>query len=336
MQIICKSEFPSPLITAGETWKDQGCLIKLLGARPPKVRDSVYRYNDKYGFSQCLRYVAGLEEATSVYGILTHGIIPYGREDRPAIAPSQEISNKIPCILASNDRCIEAFKNAGKIDIYPIGLTSLYAMACMQREQINGRGSLFFLSHSTPAFNDEVDDAAVIRWLKQLPSRYQPIRISAFPHDLLRGKYKPYKEAGFRVVCAGNAYDPKFIWRHLHLIRSHRYIFSTGIGTHVFHATMCGKPVLIKEIEHKYTIKKRGFIAYVRAKQYFQRRIKIYAAENEEPNAEQMKLARTQLGMQHMLPPSFLRDTLNKAGKIHAASSITKEINLHKKQNKSP
>ena len=319
MQIICKSEFPSPLITAGETWKDQGCLIKLLGARPPKVRDSVYRYNDKYGFSQCLRYVAGLEEATSVYGILPHGIIPYGREDRPAIAPSQEISNKIPCILASNDRCIEAFKNAGKIDIYPIGLTSLYAMACMQREQINGRGSLFFLSHSTPAFNDEVDDAAVIRWLKQLPSRYQPIRISAFPHDLLRGKYKPYEEAGFRVVCAGNAYDTKFIWRHLHLIRSHRYILSTGIGTHVFHATMCGKPVLIKEIEHKYVIKKREFLNYVRAKQHFQRRAKAYNLASDRPITQQIILARDQLGADHIVPPKTLRFILEKTKKVHNA-----------------
>ena len=317
MQIICKSEFPSPLITAGETWKDQECLIKLLGARPPKTRDSVYRYNDKYGFSQCLRYVAGLEATTSVYGILPHGIIPYGREDRPAIAPSQEVLERIPCILASNDRCLEAFKNAGKTHILPIGLTSLYAMSCMQREQINGRGSLFFLSHSTPAFNDEVDDDAVIRWLKRLPTRYQPIRISAFPHDLLRGKYKPYEDAGFRVVCAGNAHDPKFIWRHLHLIRSHRYILSTGIGTHVFHATMCEKPVLIKEIEHKYVIKKRGFIDYVRAKQYFQRRVKIYTAECEEPNAEQIKAARMQLGAKYMLPPFRLRESITKARVIH-------------------
>jgi len=106
MQIICKSDVPPPLITAGETWTDQRSLTKLLEVRPPKDRDSVYRYNDKYGFSQCLRYAAGLEDATSVYGILPHGIIPYGREDRPAIAPSQELTDRIPCILASNDRCI--------------------------------------------------------------------------------------------------------------------------------------------------------------------------------------------------------------------------------------
>ena len=329
MQIICKSEVPPPLITAGETWTDQRCLTKLLEVRPPKDRDSVYRYNDKYGFSQCLRYAAGLEDATSVYGILPHGIIPYGREDRPAIAPSQEISGKIPCILASNDRCIEAFKNAGKTEIFPIGLTSLYAMTCMQREHINGKGSLFFLSHSTPAFNDSVDDTSVIEWLKQLPSRYQPIRISAFPHDLIRGKYKPYEEAGFRIVCAGSAYDPKFIWRHLHLIRSHRYILSTGIGTHVFHATMCGKPVLIKPTKHTYKVKKPGFINYVRAKQYFQRHASEYHTESQEPKRRQIEIANLQLGYKYTLPPKKLRQTLEAAKIFHlqtANNKFTKPI----------
>ena len=331
MQIICKSDVPPPLITAGETWLDQRCLTKLLGAKPPKLRDSVYKYNDKYGFSQCLRYVTGLEDETSVYGILPHGIIPYGREDRAAIAPSQELTDRIPCILASNDRCIEAFKNAGKTEVFPIGLTSLYAMVCMQREQINGKGSLFFLSHSTPAFNDDVNDETVIQWLKQLPARYHPIRVSAFPHDLVRGRYKPYKDAGFRIVCAGSAYDPKFIWRHLHLIRSHRYILSTGMGTHIFHATMCGKSVLIKEIEHKYLVKKRGFVGYVQAKQYFQRRTNIYTSESEGPSRQQIQLARVQLGAKHFQPTALLRHTIKNAHKIHATLNNTKRQSANQK-----
>ena len=324
MQVICKSDVPPPLITAGETWTDQRSLTKLLEVRPPKVRDSVYKYNDKYGFSQCLRYVAGLEDETSVYGILPHGIIPYGREDCAAIAPSQELSDRIPCILASNDRCIEAFKNAGKTEIFPIGLTSLYAITCMQHEQINGKGSLFFLSHSTPAFNDDVNDETVIQWLKQLPTRYQPIRISAFPHDLARGRYKPYEEAGFRIVCAGSTYDPKFIWRHLHLIRSHRYILSTGMGTHVFHATMCGKPVLIKPTKHTYKIKKPGFINYVRAKQYFQRHASEYHTESQEPKRRQIEIANLQLGRKYTLPPKKLRQSLEAAKIVHLQTANNK------------
>ena len=169
---------------------------------------------------------------------------PIWHEKNQAIAPKQELIQSIPCNFASNQRCREAFLNAGKQFVFPIGLSSTYAHASIEAHSkttpAQGNGSIFFRSHSTPAFSDSFDESEIIQWLLSLPKRYHPIRISIFPYDWGQGHYEAYRQAGFELVSAGHTYDPAFIWRHLHLIRRHRYTLSTGMGTHIF-AALCAR-----------------------------------------------------------------------------------------------
>ena len=308
------------LVTAGETWKDQLDIEKLLKTPRRTNRDRIFTVNDKYGFGRSLKLYAGIPEQDSIHGILPHGAAPYGDLGGEPEAPKQELIDKIPCIFTSNDRCFNAFWNAGKRHLFPIGLTSIYTHECIKQEKRTCQGSLFFRSHSTPAVIDSLDDEQAINWLKSLPKSFHPINISVFPFDYHRGIYKRYQEAGFRLVCAGTEYDEGFIWRHLHLIKSHRYILSTGMGTHIFHSVMCGKPTLVRRIDENYTAKHRDFqktnsqaVGYLQLANHF-------TQEGEEPNKKQVDLANEFLGTKHLASPETLRRFMELAKQIHERS----------------
>ena len=321
MRILIQPDIPAPPISAEETWEAQSDLNKLLQRKTRRQRDPIYPYNDKYGFGPCLNHIAGFNKALGIPGILPHGILPYGKTSEKAKAPEQELISNIPCIFASNIRCKEAFQNAGKSFIFPIGLSSIYAYASIKAHNSiisrKNEGSIFFRSHSTQAFTDSVDDAEVIQWLLALPKCYHPIRISVFPFDWNQGLYKAYADAGFQLISAGHAYDTAFIWRHLLLIQQHRYVLSTGMGTHIFHAIMCGKPALIIPIRHNYFAHRRSFKDHLEAKEKFQGLSKCFQKQHEQPTRKQIQLSRTWLGQDLILPAQELKKKLEYARMIY-------------------
>lgn len=321
MRIFIQPDIPAPPISEDEAWSAQSDLNALLQKKARRQRDPIYPYNDKYGFGPCLNYISGINKELGIPGILPHGILPYGKTKEKAKAPKQELISSIPCIFASNTRCKNAFRNAGKHFIFPIGLASTYAYASIKAHNpitsTKTEGSIFFRSHSTQAFTDSVDDEEVIQWLLALPKRYHPIRISVFPFDLSQGVYKAYTDAGFELISAGHAYDTAFIWRHLLLIQRHRYILSTGMGTHIFHAIMCEKPALIVPIKHNYFAHRRGFRDHIEAKEQFQGLCKYFQMHHDQPTREQIQLSRTWLGQDYTLPAKDLKKKIQQARAIH-------------------
>lgn len=305
------------LITAGETWKDQLDIDKLLKRPRRSHQDQIYPVNNKYGFSRSLKIYAGVPNTESIYGIIPPGADGHEDLNTHPEAPRQELNAKIPCIFTSSERCYRTFWNAGKRHLFPIGLASSYTHECIKSEKRQSQGSLFFRSHSTPAVADGLNDATAIEWLKSLPKRFHPVNISVFPFDYQRGIYKPYKDAGFRLVCAGTEYDEGFIWRSLHLIKSHRFILSTGMGTHIFHSVMCGKPAIIKRITEDYKTNHPDFIREIPKQKAFQDLANIFLEERDEPNQRQIDPSREFLGTNNLVSPETLSRFLALAKRIH-------------------
>ena len=330
---MIKSDLPKPLISAGDAWKDQRDINHLLRhPRKPSRPDRVYTVNNKYGFGLCIKRFAGLSEQESLPGIVPHGVGTYGPLDESPQAPPQELLAKVPCVFASNSRCAEGFRNSGKKYVLPIGLASTYAYACLEQQVINARGSLFFRSHSTQSIIGEINDKEAIEWLRSLPKKFHPIRISAFPFDLGRGAYKPYEDAGFKLVSAGTEYDQLFIWRHLHLIRGHRQILSTGMGTHIFHSIMCGKPVLIRQLGESYKLINKNFSFNTEAANKFQKLATFFGTEVNTPTAAQIQLTQQFLGTAYTLPPDALRRVIDLAQDIHNAHQA-RHLGAHRSSN---
>ena len=169
---MTKNRTPAPPISANETWKDQYDIKRLIQKPNNPVKpDQIYVFNNKYGFGQCIKNYAGMSEYDSLPGIVPMKTT-YGRLSEKATAPKQELIKKIPCIFASSTRCLQGFINSGKQYVFPIGLASTYAFACLEEKTINSQGSLFFRTHSTQGLIGEINAKAVNSWLQNLPKGF--------------------------------------------------------------------------------------------------------------------------------------------------------------------
>ena len=157
----------------------------------------------------------------------------------------------------------------------------------------------------------KLDDDQLIRNLRGLPDRFHPIRICAYWRDWDLGEYEPFLAEGFQVVGAGSHTDPLFIWRHLHLLRSHRYVLSTGVSSHVFHACLMGQPTLILPMPVQRVIRHQSFAWKVQTYQEMHALRSHFQVERSEPSRDQIALSEWFLGSSHQRSPAELKQILN-------------------------
>ena len=79
------------LVTAGETWKDQLDIDKLLKQPRRSHQDQIYPVNNKYGFGRSLKIYTGIPDTESIRGIIPHGAGGYGDLNTHPEAPKQEL-----------------------------------------------------------------------------------------------------------------------------------------------------------------------------------------------------------------------------------------------------
>ena len=301
---------PTPPISPAQTWADQEDLKGLFQRRRPAHPDRVYPPNDNYGFGPCLRRFAGIAPEEPIHAIVPHGH-NYPLIDGRRQAPAQERIDAIPTVLASSAACLEAFRNVEGKRVIPVGLASLYAIQCLEPTAQPPAGSLFFRCHSTGVTQLKLDDDQLIRNLRGLPDRFHPIRICAYWRDWDLGEYEPFLAEGFQVVGAGSHTDPLFIWRHLHLLRSHRYVLSTGVSSHVFHACLMGQPTLILPMPVQRVIRHQSFAWKVQTYQEMHALRSHFQVERSEPSRDQIALSEWFLGSSHQRSPAELKQILN-------------------------
>ena len=301
---------PTPPISLAQTWADQEDLKGLFERRRPAHPDRIYAPNDNYGFGPCLRRFAGIASEESIHAIVPHGH-NYPLIDGRRQAPAQERIDAIPTVLTSSDACLEAFRNVEGKRVIPIGLASLYAIQCLDPAAPPSSGSLFFRCHSTGVTQLKLDDDQLIRNLRGLPDRFHPIRICAYWRDWDLGEYEPFLAAGFQVVGAGSHSDPLFIWRHLHLLQSHRHVLSTGVSSHVFHACLLGRPTLILPMPVHRVIHHQSFTWKIQTYQEMNALRSRFQVERSEPSRDQIALSEWFLGSSYKRSPSELKQILN-------------------------
>ena len=319
-------QLPPPLLSQEQTWADQSDLNTLFAPKATACSEPIYAANNNYGFSRCLKHFAGLPASEPIYGVVPHGASDYRGPEGTLVAPVQELSPSIPCILASSEDCAQAFRNSGKQQVVTIGLASLYALLCIQQHEPPParEGSLFMRIHGTAACRLEADDAALIAQLKRLPQSYHPIRVCAHWNDWHLGHYKLYNEAGFEVVGAGHLRDDLFIWRHWHLLNSHQRLITSGGGTHVWHAVQLGLPVELVQAPYRYDLAP-SFQHSIWVDQALQNLMQAhFSTPLAAPNAQQKQLAEGFLGSRHLRTPEALKLILQQAQAIHQRTAAAR------------
>jgi hypothetical protein len=108
-------------------------------------------------------------------------------------------------------------------------------------------GSIYFLTHSTHHIDVDLNLKRIIDELNSLPSQLKPEYICVYWKDIQRNKHKIFVDNGFKVLTAGHMYDNLFLYRLKEIFLNFKYLITSEIGSHVFHAFNCGLEIIYPE-----------------------------------------------------------------------------------------
>lgn len=124
----------------------------------------------------------------------------------------------------------------------------------------DARGSIYFTAHSTPSIEDLLDHEKLIKTIRKIPIKYQPVDVCLHSHDIKKGLHLEYLNAGIKVVTAGDTLDYRFIKRFYEIIRKYQFAMSNDIGSYLFYSIEMGipfsligpEPILINVLDKNY------------------------------------------------------------------------------------
>jgi hypothetical protein len=161
-----------------------------------------------------------------------------------------DLHSGLPAFWAVHEKSAQVYRAAGMQEVHPIGFSYLYAMDVFHRlypreGERQRMGTIVFPDKSTLLMDTDFDRAAFARQLARLPEEFQPVVVSIYWKDFIRGNHKVYTEAGLPVVSAGHVRDASFPLRLYDLCRRFKYACANDIsssftlsilsGCHFFH-----------------------------------------------------------------------------------------------------
>lgn len=109
-------------------------------------------------------------------------------------------------------------------------------------QDVDACGTIAFPCHSTHHIDTEFDHSVYAEQLRTLPERFQPVSVCIYALDLLKGRHRPYLEAGLPILSAGHMADPGFTTRLYDFLRRARFTTGNEIGTHSILSLEMGIP----------------------------------------------------------------------------------------------
>jgi len=114
----------------------------------------------------------------------------------------------------------------------------------------NASGTVFFPQHTDEGWEATYDVEQLLKLLLELPEYCHPLTVCLYYFDYINENLRKQFEKYFKVVTAGNIYNPKFIDRFYNILRIHKYSSSNVIGTYTFYSIELGIPFFV--INHKW------------------------------------------------------------------------------------
>lgn len=188
-------------------------------------------HNQLYGFDQLLREYAGLPPDPLPWAM--EHFISFGDPQPFAI----DAASRLPFVLAVSEAQAEVLRQQVKVPVYAIGSAFFYMQELYRLRHpaeptdFERRGTLVFPDKSTMNKDTDFDRERFARELASLPDEYQPVVVSIFWKDFLRGTHRPFERAGLKLVTSGHPHDPLFLLRQYDLCRRFRYACANDLST---------------------------------------------------------------------------------------------------------
>lgn len=203
-----------------------------------KIRDT-----NMFGHIRAIKKYSDIKNIPNI--LLEHGLM-YG-----SFVNDYYSYGTIRSILTfSNHRANNIRRKIGDKDIIPIGPYIHYATPFYSDNQFAelkrqlGKTLVVFWAHSETETKRVFDETDFLNIVKDVSKEFDTVLVNVFYHDLLN-KHYPLdleKKYGFKIVSAGNRYDPYFVNRLRSIIQLADYTMSNSIGTHIGYCIYLKKP----------------------------------------------------------------------------------------------
>lgn len=261
---------------------------------------------EKYGFCSILRSYYGLPSSIRLNMKSQHGVCLWEE------IPPSELKSKRRMMLVFSRRWAEKWRQArtGKLVIALPNPFLLYKQQNKLTKVPDAAGSVFFYAHSTANDVGVTDNEALISALLEMPEDFGECLVAMHYVDMLRGEYKAFLAAGFKVFCAGHYSDPGFVARFYQMLSNRKYALSNAIGSHYFYSIEHGLPFSYIGVPPVY--RNKGYdpcvlAAIQRAQAHISESHQIENGFVREISAEQLQYVKSELGADlHMSRYKFM------------------------------
>ncbi|MBN2839412.1 MAG: hypothetical protein JXP37_00435 [Coriobacteriia bacterium] len=272
-------------------------------------RSEIFLSNEYYGIASVLKRYAEYDRRHPVKAVIPHGVYLNDHE----LADSEREAGLAAALVYPPYRS-GLYRDCGRMAEIPSAAPFVYAERLLT-ESWARTGTLFFPAHSLPGLTAEMDFEGAADELRMLPARMRPVTVIMYWHDYLLGRHRPFAERGYRIVSAGHMFDPDFLLRLGHLLKTHTYAISNAIGSHVFYSVQAGCIFRLVEMPYRYVGSEEDFRLKAPAltderKAAVDSLSALFSQDVTESTTEQRQMVDYYLGLEHALQPPELRDLL--------------------------
>ena len=112
-------------------------------------------------------------------------------------------------------------------------------------QDFGAKGTTAFPTHTLPSMDESFDIALYVKLLKELPERFQPVRVCLHMHDIAKDLHLEYIKNDIEVVSAGHVKDARFCERFYNILKNSMYTTSNDISTVTFYSIEMGIPFFL-------------------------------------------------------------------------------------------
>jgi len=213
---------------------------------PYHITPEKYKPNDFYYNALTLKKYAGINESSFISATMEHG--SYLADD---YYWDSDINFPFNTIIVNSNLRKNVLSKACNKNIEVVGPYIAYAQSLLTASQVQkekkrlGKNLLVFPMHSTHWIDVNYNIQEFIKQINHIAKEFNSVRICMYWKDILRGDYKPYKEEGFEIVCAGHIYEPHFLPRLRSLIEISDHTMSSQAGTQLCYSIYLDRPHLL-------------------------------------------------------------------------------------------
>ena len=301
------------MIDFEQAMRDQDDLDALCSWSPDESTVELFSFNDSYGFARILKEYSGYPLDRPIEAIIPHGVyLNTHAMEKP------ERDSELPAVLNYPAFRAQVWEQETDRIVVPSASPFLYALSMFRDrfpERPDAQGTIFYPAHTIQSQRTNARWYKVADELMALDECFQPITVCMHHIDYTKGLHKPFVQRKMRVVSAGNAADPEFIYRWLHLVSSHKYAASNDLGSAVIYAAEFGLPVhlLSHIVDHLPDLSVRVMVrpkGITQAQETRKKIVELFRTNTDQPSADRAEVVRYLLGAENLKTAEGLRADL--------------------------